>query len=360
MTWNLDNSYKQDGKCISAALLDGSVVPFRGPDGQEVVVKTANLEKLDHQGVPGSRGYVAELPYEGALFQMHLPKSPHLVEVLDVKVTGKRLSVVMPRYDGDLFQLLQTRQAQIGDRRCIMHPAVAIGVLLQIARALKIIHDLGWAHMDLSSENILYRRIPGGKVQFALTDFGLAHLRNKECRPAAGKAVYMSLELSEAIRCAQVHAQNGGDLAVSKRCRHVPGVAAGRDGRVLVGDPAATDVYAIGAILWSMCTGSMPSGAPVTRKDSSRDFRLKHGSRELMKELRRIGWMYSELPPVEITDLLDKLLADVDARLTPDELEPELTRVHSMLCLKRKEATWDDNNLAREVRGVQRSSSSPI
>jgi nucleotide-binding universal stress UspA family protein len=101
-----------------------------------------------------------------------------------------------------------------------------------IADALHSLHLQDTVHLDLKPDNIILR--PDGRI--ALIDFGLAHharfpdLLAEERRLAAGSAPYISPE--------QVLGERS--------------------------DPRS-DLFALGAVLYELCTGKLPFGVPQTR-----------------------------------------------------------------------------------------------
>ena len=101
-----------------------------------------------------------------------------------------------------------------------------------IADGLHSLHLQDTVHLDLKPDNVILR--PDGRI--ALIDFGLAHharfpdLLAEERRLAAGSAPYISPE--------QVFGERS--------------------------DPRS-DLFALGAILYEMCTGKVPFGSPATR-----------------------------------------------------------------------------------------------
>lgn len=106
----------------------------------------------------------------------------------------------------------------------------AADIIRQVGRTLEVAHDNGIIHRDLKPENIMVRHVAGGEVQIKIIDFGIAKVKNSVVAPstltsegAAGTISYMSPE--------QLSAQ-----------RVTP----------------ASDVYALGVIIYEMLTGIRP------------------------------------------------------------------------------------------------------
>lgn len=143
---------------------------------------------------------------------------PNVVAVYDVVTSGERLCLVMELIEGPpLDRVLAERK--LGMRELV-------GILHQACLGVAAAHEKGIVHRDLKPGNILLT--PEGKAKVG--DFGLAHVADGATKLTAtgaplGTPVYMAPE--------QVEGTSGG---ISPR----------------------TDVYALGAILYEMATGSPP------------------------------------------------------------------------------------------------------
>ncbi|MEO9322063.1 serine/threonine-protein kinase [Nocardioides sp. C4-1] len=125
-------------------------------------------------------------------------------------------SQVIP--DGDLGHLV----AEQGPRPF----GEALDLIDQVARGLSDAHAAGLVHRDIKPGNVLLRQAPGGRFQAYLCDFGIARRVDAELSRVAGAVgtpSYMAPELN-------------------------------------LGQPAsvATDVYALGCLLWMTLTGAPP------------------------------------------------------------------------------------------------------
>ncbi len=97
---------------------------------------------------------------------------PAIVRVFDF---GRTQSgdpyIVMEMLEGeDLMSVINRRER--------LSPAKAVRTLLPVIRALGAAHAHGIVHRDLKPENLFLARLPDGRVQPKLLDFGIAKLKN--------------------------------------------------------------------------------------------------------------------------------------------------------------------------------------
>jgi serine/threonine-protein kinase len=151
-------------------------------------------------------------------------RGPHLVPVHDLVLEGDALAIVMEMVPGgDLHHLMF---------RGPVPPAEVARLGAGIARGLADVHRTGEAHGDLKPKNILvdYRENPASP---RLTDVAMAKLTPGGAVGLAGSAPYLAPE-------------------------------------VWRGDPptVASDLYALGAVLYQMCCGVPPFvGEPAAVRD---------------------------------------------------------------------------------------------
>lgn len=95
-------------------------------------------------------------------------KSPHVAHIYDVGQLPNGLPyIVMERLHGeDLAQHLQ--------RRGPLDLELTIDLMLQLADALMVAHDLGTVHRDLKPANLFVSRGRDGRLQVKLIDFGIS------------------------------------------------------------------------------------------------------------------------------------------------------------------------------------------
>jgi serine/threonine-protein kinase len=144
-------------------------------------------------------------------------RHPNVVRVLDLVAEGDRFGIVMEYVpDGDL-------------RHTIPLPcpiSLALELLAQVADGLAAIHAQGITHRDLKPENVLVQKLQDGSLQARVTDFGVSHRSDSlssRHNGIVGTAGYLSPESAKGLR-------------------------AGPEG----------DIYAVGVMLYEMCTGQRP------------------------------------------------------------------------------------------------------
>lgn len=96
----------------------------------------------------------------------------YIVKIQEVHLDAELPYIVMQLIEGgDLRSLLKK------------HNTLDIPTVIRLAHhmteALEAIHAKAVVHRDIKPENIMYRRLPSGKIQFLLTDFGIAKLREQ-------------------------------------------------------------------------------------------------------------------------------------------------------------------------------------
>jgi serine/threonine protein kinase len=186
----------------------------RLPDGQRLALKLSALGALpDHAG--------AAAAHEAFLRAAELARSlrhPHIAEVLDAGIDGGLAWLSMEALPGGDLLPHTTEAGRVPAAR-------ALGWARELALALAHAHRQGVVHRDLKPGNVLLT----GKGQVKLADFGLArgaNALNTGTGIVPGTPVYMAPELLA-----------GG----------VPG--------------AASDLYALGVLLFELLSGRRPHAA---------------------------------------------------------------------------------------------------
>jgi eukaryotic-like serine/threonine-protein kinase len=148
---------------------------------------------------------------------------PAIVHVFDFGKTGSgEPYIVMEMLEGeDLMSVIRRRER--------LSPVKAVRVLLPLIRALCGAHAHGIVHRDLKPENIFLAKLPDGRVQPKLLDFGIAKLKN---------AIGLRLTTDGAVM--------GSPLYMS------PEQARGED------VDERTDIWALCVVLYEAITGQTP------------------------------------------------------------------------------------------------------
>jgi serine/threonine-protein kinase len=246
-------------------------------------------------------------------------RHPGLVQIYDFGQTGSGAPyILMERLDGETLRSRMARRASEGGR---LTTAEVCRVGRQIASALVAIHDAGIVHRDLKPENVMLvadEEAPDGE-RVKLLDFGIARfVESQDATLTApglvlGTTAYMSPE-----QCAS-------DEEIG----------------------AATDVYALGVMLYELLAGAPPFCGP-----SSSATRLQHVVAEPPP-------LPADAPP-ELARLVARMLAKEPTR------RPLMRDVRALAGSRYTSAAPDDRRAqspglteAREVVAIDRRASAP-
>ncbi|XVU22155.1 serine/threonine-protein kinase [Actinoplanes sp. CA-054009] len=192
---------------------------WRGIDratGADVAVK------LLHEGLLRQPKLVIRFVQERTILMMM--RHENIVGVRDLFSVGGSLALVMDYVSGGSLR-------QYARAMGTLPPADAAELLAQVAAALAQAHELGVVHRDVKPDNILLQE-NAGRFEVRLTDFGIARVLDTAglTTPQAivGTPHYMAPEAIQGEAC------------------------------------PASDVYAVGVVLYELITGSTPyAGEPL-------------------------------------------------------------------------------------------------
>jgi len=208
------------------------VVRFIARGGMGEVYEAEDLVLKDRVAVKTIRADVAGdgRTMERFIREVHLARSvthPNVARTYDIFPDGPVTFLTMELLSGET---LAQRLARVGR----MRPAEALPLVEQMAAALSAAHEAGVVHRDFKSANVMLspdERRPGG-TRAVVTDFGLA----RRSRPRPGDET--SLTESQAV-------MGTPDYMAPEQI----------EGREV---SPATDVYALGIVLYAMVTGEPP------------------------------------------------------------------------------------------------------
>mmetsp|Transcript_63974 Transcript_63974/g.164678 ORF Transcript_63974/g.164678 Transcript_63974/m.164678 type:complete len:395 (+) Transcript_63974:92-1276(+) len=255
----LINSVKpwEDGKFTRVKKLEDAVGNFghvdmmrREEDGVLVAVK----QMPSHWVCTGPRSFharnpdAAEQPWLDLAVLRHLNRMsfPHVCELLGVLRDEERTYVVTSlATEGDLFTWC-TVQAKPGrEREATLHP-----VVVEVFSAVRMLHEHGIAHRDLSLENVLLTIGEDGARRVRLIDFGMATTSRWCFREVRGKVPY---------RAPEMH------LETQPYC------------------PFMVDAFALGVLLFCMATSDYPWASTKAGKCKLFEYIKKYGLRQFLE-----------------------------------------------------------------------------
>ncbi|MFN7919864.1 MAG: protein kinase [Bryobacteraceae bacterium] len=208
------------------------VVRQVGAGGMGAVYQAEDLKLGGSVALKTIRPEIASDPRIIARFQRELQLSrqvthPNVCRVHDIfsaqRANGGAVDfLTMEFIDGETLSAYLDRQAPLSLED-------ALPIIEQICFALDAAHGAGVLHRDLKGSNILVGKLPGGSLRAVVTDFGLARTIDGSDATAsrsgwgAGTPAYMAPEQLEGSRLS-----------------------------------AATDIYALGIVMYEMATGKQP------------------------------------------------------------------------------------------------------
>ncbi|MEO5595248.1 MAG: serine/threonine-protein kinase [Chitinophagaceae bacterium] len=146
----------------------------------------------------------------------------YIVEIIEVHLDAELPYIVMQLIEGgDLRSLLKIDGT--------LDMATVITLAHHMTEALSTIHAKGIVHRDVKPENIMYRRLDSGEIQFLLTDFGIARLREQADSITVTGSSMLTYDYASPEQFSQ------------------PKMVA-----------APTDYYSLGVVIYECLTGSVP------------------------------------------------------------------------------------------------------
>jgi serine/threonine-protein kinase len=156
-------------------------------------------------------------------------RSEHVGRVLDAAVDGERLFIAMEYLEGhDLAALLRKEGP--------LPPRLALDCVLQACEAIEDAHSLGIVHRDLKPSNLFLANDARGRQRIKVLDFGIAKLTSAWATPGDGALT-------------DTHELLGSPRYMSPE--QITNARAVDEG---------TDIWALGAILYELLTGTSPFG----------------------------------------------------------------------------------------------------
>jgi len=226
---------------------------YRGQvrDGGEVAIKVLREDIAEQPELV--RGFLQERQVLRSI------SHPNVVQVMDLVAEGDDLAIVMQLVSGGDLNRAVPGLCTGGE---------ALRLMAQVADGLVAVHAAGIVHCDLKPANVLCQKESDGRWRPRLTDFGISRLA---ADGAPGRTAIVG----------------------------TPGYLAPEVGFGAAPSPAS-DIYALGVMLYELCTGSAPFAG-----ESPLTLLLAHAHEEVP---RPVGM------PDALWDLLSDLLAKDPAR----------------------------------------------
>lgn len=189
----------------------------------------------------------------------------HIVKIVDVHLDAELPYIVMDLIEGgDLRSLLKMHKTLDLD--------TVITLALHMTEALGTIHEKAIVHRDVKPENIMYRRLASGAIEFLLTDFGIARLREQADSITVTGASMLTYDYASPEQFSQ------------------PKMVT-----------AATDYYSLGIVLYECLTGAVPF-------EYEQEDLLLHINRVISAPLPVPLMQDGQAPPPAMLQLLEGLL----------------------------------------------------
>jgi eukaryotic-like serine/threonine-protein kinase len=189
----------------------------------------------------------------------------YIVKIIEVHLDAELPYIVMQLIDGgDLRSLLKINGT--------LEMTAVLTLAHHMTEALTTIHGKAIVHRDIKPENIMYRRLASGEIQFLLTDFGIAKLREQADAITVTGSSMLTYDYASPEQFSQ------------------PKMVA-----------AATDYYSLGVVIYECLTGSVPF-------EYEQDDLLLHINRVISGPLPVPEMPGGHTPPQSMLQLLEGLL----------------------------------------------------
>ncbi len=207
----------------------------------------------------------------------------HIVEIIDVHLDAELPYIVMQLIEGgDLRSLLKKERTLDLD--------TVITLARHMTDALATIHEKAIVHRDIKPENIMYRQLANGDLQFLLTDFGIARLREQADAITVTGASMLTYDYASPEQFSQPRSVT-----------------------------IETDYYSLGVVLYECLTGAVPF-------EYQQDDLLLHINRVISAPIPVPLLPGGQTPPAGMLQLLEALL-----RKQPSKRMSHPVSVHDLL-----------------------------
>jgi len=125
----------------------------------------------------------------------------YFTPLLDSFTFNEHVVLVLPVYDGDLYQHLKKKYISVGK---VVPLEVVRTACRNVLRGLQVLHDTGFVHSDLKLDNVLVRTDSEGSLSHVvLADFGACHPKGDAQDGFAQTSCYRdpSLVLGDTLQC---------------------------------------------------------------------------------------------------------------------------------------------------------------
>mmetsp|Transcript_59838 Transcript_59838/g.167013 ORF Transcript_59838/g.167013 Transcript_59838/m.167013 type:complete len:400 (-) Transcript_59838:35-1234(-) len=228
----------------------------------------------------------------GILAELHRAQYPYACELIGIFRDDRCTYVVSSLAShGDLFLWAERAPPPGPEREAAMRPLAA-----QLLDAVRLLHDLGVSHRDISLENVLTTRSDREATpQVRLIDFGMAGLGRWHGRPGSrtpGKPYYKAPELHAGVTY----------------------------------DAYLSDDFALGILLYAMALATYPWESTTPGQSAAFEVASEYGTMEFLSRRTIKGKQLPEVCSADLLQLIGGLLAVSPAdRTTVGEscFEPE-------------------------------------